>query len=225
MSITEKAPQPADATPGTDQGDTGATPQEPQGRGPRRWRRTVAVGAGLIVALAGSMVLARTNGGISSSSHLADAAPPAAAETGALTMPAQLAGLNRLPTGADPTRARKWQSDAVVAAHGTPLVAQGYGTPGAHRSLRAVVARTDLTGSLELAWAADAGHAAGTGHCTQNVRLVPQGQAGVRPTIMLCWRTSATLSAYVLVIDPRATLADADAAPALDQLWNSASQH
>jgi hypothetical protein len=49
--------------------------------------------------------------------------------------------------------------------------------------------------------------------------VVPDGGAGVRPTVSLCWRTTENVSAYVLVIDPRHDLRLDAAAGALDQAW------
>jgi hypothetical protein len=42
---------------------------------------------------------------------------------------------------------------------------------------------------------------------------------------MLCWRASASLSVYALVIDPKATtpVPTTDAAQAVDSVWRSAS--
>jgi hypothetical protein len=40
---------------------------------------------------------------------------------------------------------------------------------------------------------------------------------------MLCWRTTSTLSAYVVIIDPQQTVAQADGVAALDQVWKAIS--
>lgn len=221
MSITQKAPKPADAAPGDGSPTSPAVPVR------RSWSpRTLGIAAGLTALVIGSVVIARTSGSTpaSSTGGKSKAASVAPGSSAPITLPGHIAGLNPLSPISDPTKVKNWLNKATQAAHGTAFAAQGYGTPGTHRTMRLVAARTDLSGTLEMIWAADAGHAVGADHCTQNVRLVPQGQARVRPTIMLCWRTSATLSAYVLVIDPRATLTDADAAPALDQVWSAIPQ-
>ena len=45
-----------------------------------------------------------------------------------------------------------------------------------------------------------------------------------RPTLLVCWRTSSTLSAYAVVIDPKAKapIADAEGVAAVDTAWKAA---
>jgi hypothetical protein len=212
VSIAERPTQPADASD---------APSPPSGKS-RAWvsrGHIAAAAAALAVAVAGVVALASAHGG----EPLSTAGRKGIIQT-AISLPYRLQGLDRLPSASDPTHIATWQQKAKTASKGAVLAAQGYGTPGSSRTLRVVAARTDLTGTLELGWAADSGHSVGSTHCTQNVRFVPGGQAGIRPTIMLCWRTSESLSVYALMIDPRATLTDADAAPAVDLTWDAVSK-
>ena len=61
--------------------------------------------------------------------------------------------------------------------------------------------------------------------CTNKTRLTPDQPPRVRPTLMLCWRTSPSLSVYTLVVDPKATspVPTTDAAATVDTVWRSAS--
>jgi hypothetical protein len=70
-------------------------------------------------------------------------------------------------------------------------------------TLKVVSARADLTGYQELSWVADKGTKSGDARCTQKIRLSAQTPAAVRPTLLLCWRTSAQRSVYTLAVVPK----------------------
>lgn len=90
-----------------------------------------------------------------------------------------------------------------------------------HHTLRVVSARADLTGQRELAWVADSGYRVGTARCTQNFRLPPGTPARVRPTMLICWRTSAARSVYTVAVDiDRPPSAPASVA-AIDRVWST----
>jgi hypothetical protein len=88
-------------------------------------------------------------------------------------------------------------------------------------TLKVVSAHGDLTGQRELAWAADAGHAVGAARCTQNFRINPQSKAGIRPTMLLCWRTSATKSVYTLAVDIVRKPSERASVAKLNAIWNA----
>jgi hypothetical protein len=69
------------------------------------------------------------------------------------------------------------------------------------RTLKVVSAKQDLTGQRELAWAADAGEAVGDARCTQTFQFSKDQPAGEKPTLLLCWRTSAEKSVYTVAVD------------------------
>jgi hypothetical protein len=144
----------------------------------------------------------------------------------AIELPSAVGGLSALPATADVTRTAGWQVKATAAGHGATVTGRSYGTgkPGA-RSIRIVAGRTDLTGALELTWAAGTAETVGQDRCTDDLRLTAASTPRVRPTVMLCWRTSATFSAYSLIIDPKATtpITAAEGAAALDGAWTIAS--
>jgi hypothetical protein len=174
-------------------------------------RRRIAAAAVLLV-LAGAAVTVSVMRG----NH-------APAGTGPVTLPEQVLGNGPVDDERDPTHVAGWLAKAQAAAPGAFLTARTYGPEKGSLTIRAVTARTDLTGKLEQAWAVDEGTEAGAGRCTQDVRLTAGGKTGVRPTLVLCWHTTATLSAYVLLIDPKAPVAVETGRKALDEVWAAAA--
>jgi len=123
----------------------------------------------------------------------------------------------------DTTQTAEWSLLARRAGNGATVVGRAYGGPSPARTIRIVAGRTDLTDKLELAWRADAGHLVGEtkATCTNNVTIGERTQ--VRPTVMLCWRTTSTFSVYSLIIDPKSKgVTDADGAAAVDVAWRAA---
>ncbi len=184
------------------------------------YRRPLVIGAAVAVVLA--LVVA----GVALVTH--DGTPeinyPAA--TAPITLPDTMTGVAAAPRASDFANQPLWLSKAKAAAPGAVVVGRGYGSVKLRRQIRAVAGRADLTGQLEFAWAADAGRTVkspeGDAHCTQNLILVPGSKASVRPTVMLCWRTSAELSAYGVVIDFDHHPTDAQGMAVLDTTWKAA---
>ena len=200
------------------------SPEQTTGRG-RVVRWGVYAAAGVLVAGVGVLGVARI-----SSQQVADAPPAAAVDSNValknapITLPETAGGKN--PLGAtDITRNPEWLQLAKQAVHGAVFSARTYGTPGSFDIVRIVAARADLTGALEMTWAGDAGVKVGPVSCTNTIRLTPQQPAKTRPTVMLCWRTSASLSVYALVINPKATrpVPMTDAAATVQSVWRSAA--
>ncbi len=88
-----------------------------------------------------------------------------------------------------------------------------------HKTLRVVSAPLDLTGQRELAWVADGGEPYGDADCTQKIKMSNNPTAAVRPTLLICWRVSATRSAYTVAVDLSQHPSKADSVAALDQAW------
>jgi hypothetical protein len=110
---------------------------------------------------------------------------------------------------------RQWVAKVTVVNSGTLSNDQ--------RTMKVVSAHGDLTGQRELAWAADAGHAVGEARCTQNLRLDAQSKAGVRPGMLLCWRTSATKSVYTLAVDVVQKPSEQASVARLNATWTAMS--
>jgi hypothetical protein len=90
-------------------------------------------------------------------------------------------------------------------------------------TLRVVSARHDLTGYRELGWVADKGQKVGDATCTQKIRLSPDDTVRMQPTLLLCWRTSATRSVFTVAVkiggrpSRRASVAE------IDNIWSKLS--
>jgi hypothetical protein len=146
----------------------------------------------------------------------------------AIVLPSSVSGLKAASSTIDPLAKPEWQREAVAAGRGAAVTGLSYTSTMSRRSIRLIAGRTDLTGTLDIGKAADAGAinkaASGDVHCTHNLVLVPRTEARVRPTVLLCWRTSASLSVSSLIIDPVVTspIPDADGVAAVNAAWKAA---
>jgi hypothetical protein len=86
-------------------------------------------------------------------------------------------------------------------------------------TLRIVTARYDLTGQHELALAADDGVRVGDVRCTQNFRFSNDATPHVRPTMLLCWHTSAGKSVVTLAVSRQGRPSQSASAAAIDKQW------
>jgi hypothetical protein len=85
-------------------------------------------------------------------------------------------------------------------------------------TMRIMSARYDLSGQREMLWAADRGHPEGDAHCTNNFHFSATGVASVRPTMLLCWRTSDDRSVVVLTVAKNPSTAGS--VGVIDKRWN-----
>ena len=83
--------------------------------------------------------------------------------------------------------------------------------------VRVIAARYDLTARGTSLWAADSGHAINGAHCTQNLLVDKTPQ--VRPSMMLCWRTSPTRSVITVATSTKGRPAASVSADVLDRTW------
>ncbi|UQU66936.1 hypothetical protein COUCH_11955 [Couchioplanes caeruleus] len=90
-------------------------------------------------------------------------------------------------------------------------------------SIRVVSARLDLTGQRELGWVADKGQKVGAASCTQKIRVSPDMPARVRPTLLLCWRTSASRSVYTVAVDLKGKPSAKASVAQIDKAWSALS--
>lgn len=86
-------------------------------------------------------------------------------------------------------------------------------------TMRIITARSDLTGQRELLWAADDGKPVGSSRCTQNFHFSNDGKAKERPTMLLCWRTSATRSVATVAVVATGRPDAAASVAVIDQRW------
>jgi hypothetical protein len=199
------------------QADT-ETASTPPRRPWRRWRYQVAA-AGIAVALGGGAFVVVHGGpgrtGIAPDNRaktatgdaVSGASGPAVSTTG-----------SRAGTPSPVGRVPKSTAPAVVDVDVT--VSSSGSLPKDHRTLRVVTARSDLTGQRELAWAADAGYAVGKAKCTQNFRFSETSRVGERPTMLLCWRTSAQKSVVVIAVDIDKRPSAQKSVATLNRIWS-----
>jgi hypothetical protein len=86
-------------------------------------------------------------------------------------------------------------------------------------TLKVVSARLDLTGQRELSLAADEGLPVGDARCTQNFRFSADAPAVEKPTLLLCWRTSAARSVYTIATSVKGPPSAAASVAAINQRW------
>jgi hypothetical protein len=102
-------------------------------------------------------------------------------------------------------------ADVQVKSSGSPHDAGG--------TLKVVSARGDLTGYQELAWVGDNGEAVGDARCTQQFRLSNDVKATKRPTLLICWHTSAAKSVYTVALSLKSPPSKRASVAAIDQAW------
>jgi hypothetical protein len=94
------------------------------------------------------------------------------------------------------------------------------GTLNEGGTLRTISARYDLTGQRELLWVADKGEKVGDARCSQRFRFSNNAAPRERPTMMLCWRTSAERSVIIIAVAPKGRPDAGSTVERLDQQWN-----
>jgi hypothetical protein len=90
-------------------------------------------------------------------------------------------------------------------------------------TMRVVSAKYDLTGQRELAWAADGGEPVGAARCTQNFRFSNTGTPQERPTMLLCWHTSAGKSVLTVAVTKSGRPSRSASVAAIDKAWSALS--
>ena len=86
-------------------------------------------------------------------------------------------------------------------------------------NLRVTWSRQNLAGFRELAWVADEGRRVGDARCSQTFRFSTNTQARERPTLLMCWRTSARKSVYTMAIKIDGHPSVTRSVAALDAQW------
>lgn len=146
-------------------------------------------------------------------------------EGGALAQAAQ-------PEAADETRKRDTAAREAIKKDSSPLkrplepakagsvaITETTRKLDGEATMRIFTALGDLTGQRPLDWAADKGTSTGNSRCTQKFRFSRDEPGRVRPTMLLCWRTSATRSAAVLSVTPNGTPSTEETTATLADEW------
>jgi hypothetical protein len=196
---------------------------------PRRpWqqrRYQVAAAAGVIAVLGAGALIAHRVGGprehaVPASGQAMSQAVPSIDSSGSPSGPVPSPSPAPLPSLTESPAPRTRALTPGVAMSVVPSVSNSGILAKDHHTLRVVTARADLTGQRELAWAADAGHRVGTSRCTQNFRFSADTPAGERPTMLMCWRTSATKSVYAIVVDIDKRPSDRNTVQVINRVWS-----
>jgi hypothetical protein len=90
-------------------------------------------------------------------------------------------------------------------------------------TLRITTANRDLSGQRPLLWAADDGEPRGNSLCTQKFRFSQSDSGHTRPTMLMCWRTSADRSVAVLAVAPTGTPSRQATTKVVDREWKKLS--
>jgi hypothetical protein len=102
-------------------------------------------------------------------------------------------------------------TDVHVTNSGSPQDAGG--------TLKVVSAHGDLTGYQEMAWVGDKGEVVGDARCTQMFRLSNDEKATKRPTLLVCWRTSAAKSVYTVALSAKSPPSKKASVAAIEKAW------
>jgi hypothetical protein len=135
-----------------------------------------------------------------------------------VTLPDTFAGRERVAADQDFGRSASWLTMAREAAGGAGVAGTAYGRTG---RINVVALRGDATGVLDVSLAADYGDEYGGVRCTRKLGMpTKSGRAiGVYEKLLLCWRTSPTLSVSAFSLG--ATPEPEELAPAVQALWDS----
>jgi hypothetical protein len=86
-------------------------------------------------------------------------------------------------------------------------------------TVRVISARQDLTGQRELTIAADRGQVVGSASCTDNFRFSGGAAAVRKPTMLLCWQTSAAKSVITLAVSASGRPSSATSVALIKRQW------
>jgi hypothetical protein len=142
------------------------------------------------------------------------------------------------PTPPDPEAVRK-EIDAArsaAAADGHPLLRALTPAPGViaaqavitsertpEGTVRISTAKGDLRGQGTQLLAADDGVAVGNAHCTDNIRFSSGAPPRRIPTMLLCWRTSATRSVVTMAVATKGHPSTATSLQIINREWTRLS--
>ena len=87
-------------------------------------------------------------------------------------------------------------------------------------TLRVISGRGDLTGQRELALVADDGIAVGDARCGQRFHFTAGAPAVEKPTMMICWRTSAERSVITVAVSRTGRPSAAAGVAAITKQWS-----
>ncbi|MEU4688358.1 hypothetical protein [Actinoplanes sp. NPDC023714] len=102
-----------------------------------------------------------------------------------------------------------------------PVDVKDEGSAKEGKTLRVITAKHDLSGQRELLWAADDGEKVGQARCTQNFKFTNNPKPKIRPTMLMCWRTSKEKSVVTIAIDMDEKPSKAESVKELSERWKT----
>lgn len=149
----------------------------------------------------------------------AASAAPAPATSKAKTRAQMIEEAKGTAAKADNVRRPLAPQGAIAAVADADVTVTQTGSLTEGGTLKVVSAKSDLTGQRELGIVADDGRAVGEARCTQNVRFSAEAPAVEKPTMLICWRTSAGRSVYTVSVVRTGRPSAETAVAALNKRW------
>lgn len=109
-------------------------------------------------------------------------------------------------------------SPAAVAAAAAAHV-ENLGSLKQGSTMRVITAKMDLTGLREQGWVAGGVTAHGPASCSQTFRFGNEQKAAIKPTLLVCWRTSAHKSVITVAVDTKGHPSVAKSITTIDERW------
>jgi hypothetical protein len=195
----------------------------------RPWRRrkyqVAAAAAGIAVVSAGVLTAAlggtdRTASTLDTRADLmATPAPSATPNSPATSGSPGTSGSTKPSAPGASAAPRRVPPPVYPNASVVPTVSESGSLPKDRRTLRVVSARGDLTGSKELLWVADGGHPVGNARCSQKFRFNAKSAVTEKPTLLICWRTSAIRSVYTVAVNLDGRPSEKASVATIDKVW------
>ena len=93
------------------------------------------------------------------------------------------------------------------------------GSTAEGRTMRIITAEGDLTGQRELGWVAGGITKMGEVSCSQTFQLANEEKPGKKPSLLVCWRTSATKSVATVAVNLRGKPSQKESVEVIGREW------
>ncbi|GAA2499961.1 hypothetical protein [Winogradskya humida] len=156
-------------------------------------------------------------------SESASAAPAAKVTTSPASVKEQIEAVRKAARQPN-NQVRRPLNQPAVPVKDSELKVQATGVLKKDReTLKVVSAKKDLSGQRELSWVADEGEVVGDARCTQKFQFSAGAPVVDKPTLLVCWRTSASKSAYTVAVNLDGKPSTDKSIAALNKEWNAIS--
>nr|WP_221377754.1 hypothetical protein [Actinoplanes polyasparticus] len=93
------------------------------------------------------------------------------------------------------------------------------GSVKAGRTMRIITAKGDLTGQRELGWVAGGIAKIGAVSCSQTFQLANEDKPAKKPTLLVCWRTSAAKSVATVSVNAKGRPSQSESVSVVNREW------